>query len=289
MDPSQIEGIVTNVYEQNFQYVDGLKERRVEEHPELRPAQADLLSRHRHGGGHVAGRQPDQSRPRADASQRAAAVCDPVRRGQRPHRLPGDGEQEPAAGRIGRSGAVPHPPAVGRAGAGHGLVLALRQQHPRDRDHGRSRPSACPQLYARRRGRGAEHGQRRRALGQSVHPGEMPLVPTNAMVADPQEMGKIPVQLGKDVYIRDVATIQDTTDINYGCCAGERPQVDLHPRGQEGHGLHAHRGPANPRRAAVVPGRWCPRTWRSATSSTNRRRCGRPSRAWPPKGRSARC
>ncbi|MGA2062913.1 MAG: efflux RND transporter permease subunit, partial [Thermoguttaceae bacterium] len=47
--------------------------------------------------------------------------------------------------------------------------------------------------------------------------GEMPLVPTNAMVADPQEMGDIPVKAGKDVYIRDVATIQDTTDINYGC------------------------------------------------------------------------
>ena len=45
----------------------------------------------------------------------------------------------------------------------------------------------------------------------------MPLVPTNAMVADPQEMGNIPIQPGKDVYIRDVATIQDTTDINYGC------------------------------------------------------------------------
>ena len=27
MDPSQIEGIITNVYEQNFQYVDGLKKR----------------------------------------------------------------------------------------------------------------------------------------------------------------------------------------------------------------------------------------------------------------------
>ena len=37
------------------------------------------------------------------------------------------------------------------------------------------------------------------------------------MVADPQEMGKIPIQLGKDVYLRDVATIEDTTDINYGC------------------------------------------------------------------------
>ena len=45
----------------------------------------------------------------------------------------------------------------------------------------------------------------------------MPLVPTNAMVADPQEMGNIPIQPGKNVYIRDVATIQDTTDINYGC------------------------------------------------------------------------
>ena len=35
--------------------------------------------------------------------------------------------------------------------------------------------------------------------------------------ADPQEMGKIPIQLGKDVYLGDVATIEDTTDINYGC------------------------------------------------------------------------
>jgi multidrug efflux pump subunit AcrB len=47
--------------------------------------------------------------------------------------------------------------------------------------------------------------------------GEMPLVPTNAMVANPQEMGNIPVKLGADVYIRDVGTIHDTTDINYGC------------------------------------------------------------------------
>jgi multidrug efflux pump subunit AcrB len=47
--------------------------------------------------------------------------------------------------------------------------------------------------------------------------GQTPLVPTNAMVADPQELGKIPVQLGKDVYIRDVAIIQNATDINYGC------------------------------------------------------------------------
>ena len=37
------------------------------------------------------------------------------------------------------------------------------------------------------------------------------------MVSDPQEMGKIPIKLGTNLYIRDVATIHDTTDINYGC------------------------------------------------------------------------
>ena len=47
--------------------------------------------------------------------------------------------------------------------------------------------------------------------------GQMPLVPTNAMVPDSQQMGNIPIQAGKNVYIRDVAAIQDTTDINYGC------------------------------------------------------------------------
>ena len=43
------------------------------------------------------------------------------------------------------------------------------------------------------------------------------MVPTNAMVTDPQELGAIPITPGKDVYIRDIATIHDTTDINYGC------------------------------------------------------------------------
>ena len=43
--------------------------------------------------------------------------------------------------------------------------------------------------------------------------------------------------------------------------AGQRPQVDLHPRGQEGHGLDAHGGPADPRHDAAVQRRPCPRTW----------------------------
>ncbi len=45
---------------------------------------------------------------------------------------------------------------------------------------------------------------------------QMPLVPTNALVKNIQEMGEIPLKLGANVYIRDVATIADSTDVNYG-------------------------------------------------------------------------
>ncbi|MFO0880035.1 MAG: efflux RND transporter permease subunit [Gemmataceae bacterium] len=44
----------------------------------------------------------------------------------------------------------------------------------------------------------------------------MPMVPSNALVNDIQEMGKIPLRVGQNVYIRDVGTIQDSTDVNYG-------------------------------------------------------------------------
>lgn len=44
----------------------------------------------------------------------------------------------------------------------------------------------------------------------------MPIVHNNATVVNPQEIGNIPVKLGQNVYIRDVATIQDSTDITYG-------------------------------------------------------------------------
>jgi multidrug efflux pump subunit AcrB len=44
----------------------------------------------------------------------------------------------------------------------------------------------------------------------------MPMVPTNAMVGNIKEIGSIPLKLGTNVYIRDVATIDDGTDVNYG-------------------------------------------------------------------------
>ena len=45
---------------------------------------------------------------------------------------------------------------------------------------------------------------------------EMPLVPVNARVTDIQEIARVPVRPGENVYIGDVADIADATDVNFG-------------------------------------------------------------------------
>lgn len=45
---------------------------------------------------------------------------------------------------------------------------------------------------------------------------QMPIVPTNAMVRDPNELGNIPIRPGENVYLRDVAQIEVSTDIPTG-------------------------------------------------------------------------
>jgi multidrug efflux pump subunit AcrB len=45
---------------------------------------------------------------------------------------------------------------------------------------------------------------------------QMPIVPTNAMVKDPKELGSIPLRPGANVYLRDLARIEDSTDIPSG-------------------------------------------------------------------------
>ena len=44
----------------------------------------------------------------------------------------------------------------------------------------------------------------------------MPIVANNATVVDVQRLGTIPLKLGQNVYLRDVATINDDIDITYG-------------------------------------------------------------------------
>ncbi len=45
---------------------------------------------------------------------------------------------------------------------------------------------------------------------------QMPMVPVNAMVRDPQELGSIPIKPGGDLYLRDLAVIEDGSDIPTG-------------------------------------------------------------------------
>jgi multidrug efflux pump subunit AcrB len=45
---------------------------------------------------------------------------------------------------------------------------------------------------------------------------QMPIVPTNAMVKDPKELGSIPLRPGEDIYLRDIARIEESTDTPSG-------------------------------------------------------------------------
>ena len=45
---------------------------------------------------------------------------------------------------------------------------------------------------------------------------QMPLVPNNAMISEPKDFGNIPIKPGQNVYVRDIGTVSDATDLNYG-------------------------------------------------------------------------
>ena len=80
---------------------------------------------------------------------------------------------------------------------------------------------------------------------------QMPMVPSNALVDNIQEMAKIPLRMGRNVYIRDVATISDGTDVNYGC-ARKRQDLGVSADHQEAIVFDTHRGSRHPQGAARV-------------------------------------
>jgi multidrug efflux pump subunit AcrB len=45
---------------------------------------------------------------------------------------------------------------------------------------------------------------------------QMPIVPADTMVVRPQDLGNIPVRPGSDIYLRNLGTIEDSTDIPAG-------------------------------------------------------------------------
>ena len=70
----------------------------------------------------------------------------------------------------------------------------------------------------------------------------MPIVPVDAMVVNPQDLGNIPIRPGADVYLRDLAVIEDGTDIPDRLRPGQRQPGRLHPRHQAGRRLDAGGG-----------------------------------------------
>jgi multidrug efflux pump subunit AcrB len=53
---------------------------------------------------------------------------------------------------------------------------------------------------------------------------QLTVVPSNTMVVNPQELRNVPLKLGENVYIRDVGTVSDSTDIpvGYGLVNGQK-------------------------------------------------------------------
>jgi multidrug efflux pump subunit AcrB len=217
MDPSQIEGIITNVYEQNFQYVDGVRS------IESKNVQNLVLLKLTFYPG----------------TDMAAAMSQVVSLASRAR-----GQMPPSV----------LPPFVMRFDAANVPIgYLVLESHSRplgqlaDMALFRVRPLLISQIPGtvsfspfgsntraivltvdpdRLRAHNLAPDDVVRALGSGnvVVPsgnlyvqGFMPLVPTNAMVHDIHELGDIPIVPGKDVYIRDVAAVEDTTDINYGC------------------------------------------------------------------------
>ena len=217
MDPSQIEGIITNVYEQNFQYVDGLQQveskniqnlvlLKLTFYPgtDMSAAMSQVVSL----SNRARGQMPPSVLPPFVIRFDAASV--PI------GYLVLESKTQPL-GVLADLGLfrvrplliaqIPGTVAFSPFGS-NTRAIVITVNPDRLRAHNFSPEDVVAAL---------ETGNVVRPSGNLYMQGQMPLVPTNAMLADPQEMGDIPIKAGKNVYIRDVATIADTTDINYGC------------------------------------------------------------------------
>jgi multidrug efflux pump subunit AcrB len=217
MSPEQIEGIVTNVYEQNFQYVDGIKtieSKSIQNFVQLKLTffpgtnMATAMSQVVGLTNRARGQMPPSVLPpfviRFDAATVPIGYLVMESKTRPLGELADLGLFQIRPKLVERvQGTVAFSPYGSNTRA---IVVAVNPD--RLRAHNLIPEDLVTAL---------ENGNVVTPSGSLYAESQMPLVPTNAMVADPQEMGKIPIQLGKDVYLRDVATIEDTTDINYGC------------------------------------------------------------------------
>ncbi len=217
MDPAQMEGLLTNYYEYHFLYITGIH------HVESRNVQGmAMMKLFFHPGTNMAQAMAEtigyrHAVARVHAAGHGLAVHHPIRRRQRSGRLPGALERDQVDRRDPGSGAVQGPADV-REPAGRFGTAALRRQPAHGGRPRRSRAAPVVLDLARR----VDHGPHKRQHDQPV--GQRPHRQDDADRADQlagarcQGTGNIPIRIGQNpaVYVRDVATVQDASDIPAG-------------------------------------------------------------------------
>jgi len=215
MSPAQMEGLIVNQFELNFQYVDGVKSvesRSIQQialiklsfHPstDMSQAMAEVVAQaNRAQAAMPPGVLPPQIM-RMDAGSVPIGYL--VLAGKKPLGEMADLAQQ----RIRPLLQANVPGTVGTAPFGSNVrAIVVNVDPDRLRSYNLTPDEVVQALVA---------GNAIVPAGNLYTKHEMPLVPTNAMIVHIQEIGKIPVHPGRNVYIRDVATVADATDVNFG-------------------------------------------------------------------------
>ncbi len=215
MDPKQMEGLITNVYETLFQYISGL------EHVESRSIQGMVVLKLYF--------QPGSDMAEATAntvaySNKAVSIM-PVG-AQPPFVIRLDAGSMPVGYLVFSSdtksigemqdmamyrvrpifaslpGTMSPPPFGGNIRA-----ITINLDPDRLRSYNLSPQDVVEAI---------DRGNYASPSGNVTIKDQMTVVPSNTMVFKPQELGNVPLKLGQNVYIRDVGTVADSTDIPTG-------------------------------------------------------------------------
>ena len=215
MDPKQIEGLITNVYELFFQYINGV------EHVESRSIQSMVMLKLFFQPGidmaeataqtvaycnRALSVMPNGSLPPYVVRLDAGSLPVGYLVFESPSRSVGE-LQDMALFRVrpmfsGLAG-VSSPPPFG----GNIRTIVVNVDPDRLRSYNLSPQDVVDAI---------DRGNFISPSGNVTIKDQMTVVPVNTMVVSPQELRNVPLKLGENVYIRDVGTVADATDIPVG-------------------------------------------------------------------------
>ena len=283
MDPKQIEGLITNVYELFFQYINGV------EHVESRSIQSMVMLKLYFQPGidmaeataqtvaycnRALSVMPNGSLPPYVVRLDAGSLPVGYLVFESPTRSVGE-LQDMALYRVrpmfsGLAG-ISSPPPFG----GNVRTIVVNVDPDRLRSYNLSPQDVVDAI---------DRGNFISPSGNVTIKDQMTVVPVNTMALNPQELRNIPLKLGENVYIRDVGTVADATDIPVGyALVNGRKSVYL-PVVKQASASTLTVVNAVKENLARGSRPSCPTTSRSRMSSTSRRSSIGPSRAWGWKG-----